>query len=47
MRVVREKMEEKISELPYNSPSDLYDYLSQDVVNQCNHMPNMLGLLMK
>ena len=22
-------------------PSDLYDYLAQDVVNQCNHMPNM------
>ena len=32
MRVVREKMEAKISELPYNLPSDLYDYLAQDVV---------------
>ena len=41
MRVIREKMEAKISELPYNLPSDLYDYLAQDVVNQCNHMPNM------
>ena len=40
MRVVREKMEAKISELPYNLPSDLYDYLAQDVVHQCNHMPN-------
>ena len=37
MRVVREKMEAKISELPYNLPSDLYDYLAQ----QCNHMPNI------
>ena len=34
-------MEAKISELPYNLPSDLYDYLAQDVVNQCNYMPNM------
>ena len=41
MRVVREKMEAKISELPYNLPSDLYDYLAKDVVNQCNHMPIM------
>ena len=41
MRVVREKMEAKISELPYNLPSDLYDYLAQDVVQQCNHMPNV------
>ena len=41
MRVVREKMEAKISELPYNLPSDLYDYLAQDVVAQCNHMPNV------
>ena len=31
----------KISELPYNLPSDLYDYLAQDVVTQCNHMPNV------
>jgi hypothetical protein len=38
MRVVREKMEAKISELPYNLPSDLYDYLAQDVVTQFNHM---------
>jgi len=28
MRVVREKMEAKISELHYNLPSDLYDYLA-------------------
>jgi len=21
--------------------NDLYDYLAQDVVNQCNHMPSM------
>ena len=41
MRVVREKMEAKISELPYNLPSDLYNYLAQDVVTQCNHMPNV------
>ena len=41
MRVVREKMEAKISELSYNLPSDLYDYLAQNVVNQYNHMPNM------
>ena len=41
MRVVREKMEAKISELPYNLPSDLYDYLAQDVVHQCNHLPNI------
>ena len=40
MRVVREKMEAKISELPYNLPSDLYYYLP-DVVQQCNHMPNI------
>ena len=36
-----EKMAAKISELPYNLPSDLYDYLAQNVVNQCNHMPDM------
>jgi hypothetical protein len=41
MRVVREKIEAEISELPYNLPSDLYDYLAQDVVTQCNHMPNV------
>ena len=41
MRVVCEKMEAKISELPYNLPSDLYDYLAQDVVQQCYHMPNI------
>jgi len=41
MRVVREKMQAKISELPYNLPSDLYDYLAQNVVTQCNHMPNL------
>jgi hypothetical protein len=34
-------MEAKISELPYNLPSDLNDYLAQDVVHQCNHMPNL------
>ena len=34
-------LEAKISELPYNLPSDLYDYLAQDVVTQCNHMPNV------
>ena len=37
MRVVREKMDAKISELPY--------YLAQDVVHQCNHMPNMYTTL--
>ena len=42
MRVVREKMEAKISELPYNLPSDLYDYLAQDVVQQCNHITGKL-----
>jgi len=41
MRVLQEKMEAKISELPYNLPSDLYVYLAQDVMHQCHHMPNM------
>ena len=45
MRVVREKMEAKIYQLPYNLLSDLYDYLAQDVVNQCN--PTCILLLMK
>ena len=39
--VFREKMEALISELPYNLPSDLYNHLAQDVVQQCNHMPNI------
>ena len=41
MRVVLEKMLAKISELLFNLPSDLYDSLAQDVIHQCNHMPNM------
>ena len=28
-------------ELPFNLPSDLYDYLAQDVVNQYNHITSM------
>ncbi len=47
MQVVREKMEAKITAFPYNLSSDLYDYLAQDVVNQCLKCIPPLGLLMK
>ena len=35
------KMLAKISELLFNLTSDLYYSLAQDVIHQCNHMPNM------
>ena len=41
MRMVREKMEAKLSELPYTPPPPvLYDELALDVVKNCNEMPN-------
>ena len=40
MRMVREKMEAKLSELPYTLPPALYDELALDVVKNCNEMPN-------
>lgn len=40
MRMVREKMEAKLSELPYTLPPGLYDELALDVVMNCNEMPN-------
>ena len=40
MRVVREKMEAKLSELPYPLPPVLCDELALNVVKNCNEMPN-------
>ena len=40
MRMVREKMEAKLSELPYTLSPALYDELALDVVTNCNEMPN-------
>jgi hypothetical protein len=40
MRMVREKMEAKLSELPYTLPPVQYDELALDVVTNCNEMPN-------
>ena len=47
MRVVREKMEAKITELPYNLPSDLYDYLASLSATTCLTCILLHGLLTK
>ena len=40
MRMIREKMEAKLSELPYNLPPELYDELALDAIKNSNDMPN-------
>ena len=40
MRIVREKIEAKLSELPYTLPPGLYDELALDFLKNCNEMPD-------
>jgi len=40
VRMVREKMEVKRRELPYNLPPELFDALAVEVVRCCNMVPN-------
>ena len=40
IRVVREKMELKLRELPYRLPRELYYRLALDVIHNCNLVPN-------
>ena len=40
MRMIREKMEAKLSELPYNLPPELNDELALDAIKNSNDMPN-------
>ena len=39
-RILREKMESKLSELPFHLPKDLYLYLILDIIRKCNVVPN-------
>jgi hypothetical protein len=40
MRILREKMNAKLSELPYTLPKALYDRLAFSIINNHNNLPN-------